>query len=64
MSIKMNQLTNLSGVPKATILFYIKEGLLPQPQKPKPNLHLYSEDCVEILSFIKYLHKKTLIAQL
>lgn len=57
MSIKMNQLTKLSGVPKATILYYIKEGLLPQPEKPKPNLHLYSQDCVEILSFIKYLQK-------
>ena len=57
MSIKMNQLIKLSGVPKATILYYIKEGLLPQPEKPKPNLHLYSQDCVEILSFIKYLQK-------
>ena len=31
--------------------------LLPQPQKPKPNLHLYDESCVEIIGFIKYLQK-------
>jgi len=57
MSMKMNRLVELSGVPKATILYYIKEGLLPQPQKPKPNLHLYSEEALELLEFIKYLQK-------
>ncbi|MEA2028195.1 MAG: MerR family transcriptional regulator [Campylobacterota bacterium] len=53
----MNRLVELSGVPKATILYYIKEGLLPQPEKPKPNLHLYSEEALELLEFIKYLQK-------
>lgn len=57
MSMKMNRLVELSGVPKATILYYIKEGLLPQPEKPKPNLHLYSEEALELLEFIKYLQK-------
>jgi len=57
MSMKMNKLVELSGVPKATILYYIKEGLLPEPQKPKPNLHLYSEETLDILEFIKYLQK-------
>ncbi len=55
MSIKMKELTTLSGVPKATILYYIKEGLLPPPQKPKPNVHLYSKQSIEILDFISYL---------
>jgi len=57
MSMKMNKLVELSHVPKATILYYIKEGLLPQPDKPKPNLHLYSEETLDILEFIKYLQK-------
>jgi len=57
MSMKMNKLVELSGVPKATILYYIKEGMLPEPDKPKPNLHLYSEETLEILDFIKYLQK-------
>ena len=45
----------LSNESKSTILFYIKEGLLPKPQKPKPNVHLYDESFVQILKFIKYL---------
>jgi len=55
MALKMKELMTLSDESKSTILFYIKEGLLPQPQKPKPNVHLYDESCVQILKFIKYL---------
>jgi DNA-binding transcriptional MerR regulator len=55
MGIKMNELIKLTDTPKSTILYYVKEGLLPEPLKPKPNLHLYDERCVEIIKFIKYL---------
>jgi DNA-binding transcriptional MerR regulator len=55
MALKMKELMALSDESKSTILFYIKEGLLPEPQKPKPNVHLYDESCVQILKFIKYL---------
>lgn len=44
-----------TGESKSTILFYVKEGLLPEPEKPKPNLHLYDESCINIIKFIKYL---------
>ena len=44
-----------TGESKSTILYYVKEGLLPEPQKPKPNLHLYDESCINIIKFIKYL---------
>lgn len=47
----------LSDESKSTILYYVKEGLLPQPSKPKPNVHLYDESCVQILKFIKYLQE-------
>ncbi|MEN8146723.1 MAG: MerR family transcriptional regulator [Campylobacterota bacterium] len=57
MSLKMSQLTKLTETPKSTILYYVKEGLLPQPQKPKPNQHLYDERCVDMIQFIKYLQK-------
>ncbi len=53
----MAELTKLSNTSKSTILFYIKEGLLPNPKKPKPNVHLYDEDSVEIINFIKYLQE-------
>lgn len=57
MSLKMKELVELSKESKSTILYYIKEGLLPQPQKPKPNVHLYDEKCVKIIGFIKYLQE-------
>ena len=55
MSLKMKNLMEQTGESKSTILFYVKEGLLPEPQKPKPNLHLYDESSVNIIKFIKYL---------
>jgi len=51
----MKDLSTLTNESKSTILYYIKEGLLPEPLKPKPNMHLYDENCVQILKFIKYL---------
>ena len=55
MSLKMKELMAMTGENKSTILYYIKEGLLPEPSKPKPNVHLYDESCVQIVKFIKYL---------
>jgi len=55
MALKMKELMTLSDESKSTILYYIKEGLLPEPSKPKPNVHLYDDSCVQILKFIKYL---------
>ena len=58
MALKMKHLMEQTGESKSTILFYIKEGLLPEPEKPKPNLHLYDESCINILKFIKYLQNQ------
>jgi len=57
MSLKMADLVAQSGVNKSTILYYVKEGLLPIPKKPKPNVHLYSENSIAILEFIKSLQE-------
>lgn len=57
MQLKMSELVTRSGVSKSTILYYIKEGLLPQPRKPKPNVHLYDEKTLHILEFIKYFQE-------
>ena len=54
---KMSELVKKSDTPKSTILYYIKEGLLPEPQKPKPNQHLYDESSVDMIAFIQYLQK-------
>lgn len=55
MSLKMKDLMLQTNESKSTILYYLKEGLLPEPAKPKPNVHLYDESCVQIIKFIKYL---------
>jgi DNA-binding transcriptional MerR regulator len=55
MALKMKDLMAQSEESKSTILYYVKEGLLPEPSKPKPNVHLYNESCLQILKFIKYL---------
>jgi DNA-binding transcriptional MerR regulator len=57
MALKMKDLVSKSGESKSTILYYLKEGLLPQPQKPKPNVALYDESCINIIKLIKYLQK-------
>jgi DNA-binding transcriptional MerR regulator len=58
MPIKMKQLMEETGESKSTILFYVKEGLLPEPQKPKPNLHLYDESSINTIKFIKYMQNQ------
>ena len=58
MALKMKKLMEETGESKSTILFYVKEGLLPEPEKPKTNLHLYDESCINIIKFIKYLQNQ------
>ena len=53
--LKMNELVKYSNTPKSTVLYYVKEGLLPEPFKDKPNFHLYDKNCIKLLEFIKYL---------
>ncbi len=57
MGLKMATLVKKSGVNKSTILYYLKEGLLPEPKKLKPNLYLYHDSSLAIIKFIKYLQE-------
>lgn len=52
--LKMSELVKRSGESKSTLLYYLNEGLLPQPQRPKANVALYDERCIEIVKFIRY----------
>ena len=66
MSFKMSELVRLSNVPKSTILYYFKEGLLPPAQKPKPNVHIYNNEHIQLIKYIKYMqtNMKCSISQL
>ena len=58
MSIKMANLMKETGETRSTLLFYVKEGLLEEPSKPKPNVHLYSDDSVQRVRLIKTLQNQ------
>lgn len=55
MEYKISEVVSRSGVPKSTILYYIKEGLLPEAKKLKSNVHRYSDTHIEILQYISYM---------
>ncbi|MBU2513454.1 MerR family transcriptional regulator [bacterium] len=53
--LKMRELAEATGVKKPTILFYIKEGLLPAPVKTSPNVAFYPFSFVERINLIRKL---------
>ena len=55
MEFKISELVAKSNTPKSTILYYIKEGLLPQAKKLKSNVHRYNNEHVELIKYIKYM---------
>ncbi|MDM5271661.1 MerR family transcriptional regulator [Sulfurovum sp. zt1-1] len=55
MEYKISELVSKSGVPKSTILYYIKEGMLPEAKKLKSNVHRYSDKHLELLQYINYM---------
>jgi len=58
MDYKMSELVAKTNVPKSTILYYIREGLLPQAIKVKANLHRYNDEHIELIKYIKYMKEK------
>ena len=55
MEYKISQLVSLTNVPKSTILYYIREGMLPKAKKIKSNVHRYSDEHLELIKYIKYM---------
>ena len=55
---KMKELEERTGVGRETIRFYIKEGLLDEPQRPKRNVAVYNEAHVARVSVIKRLQQE------
>ncbi|HWA60938.1 MAG TPA: MerR family transcriptional regulator [Caulobacteraceae bacterium] len=52
---KMRELEKRSGVGRETIRYYIRLGLLPEPERPKPNVAAYSDEHVRRLAVIRRL---------
>jgi len=55
---KISEVVARTGVPKSTILYYIKEGMLPEARKLKPNVHRYNDEHVERLKYIRYMQEE------
>jgi DNA-binding transcriptional MerR regulator len=55
---KMQDLERATGVGRETIRFYIREGLLPQPERPSRNVAWYDPSFVERIRLIKELQQK------
>lgn len=57
-SLKMRELEQETGVGRETIRFYIREGLLPEPERPKRNVARYAQVHVDRLKTIKKLQQE------
>lgn len=57
-SLKMRELEQATGVGRETIRFYIREGLLPEPERLKRNVARYSDVHVDRLKEIKRLQQE------
>lgn len=53
--LKMKELEARTGVGREAIRFYIREGMLPEPEKPRRNVAYYSEEHVRRLLLIRQL---------
>ena len=58
MEYKISELVALTDVPKSTILYYIREGLLPEAKKLKSNVHRYNDEHIELIKYIKYMQQE------
>jgi DNA-binding transcriptional MerR regulator len=54
----MRELEQRSGIGRETIRYYIGLGLLPEPDRPRPNVAIYDERHVARLSTIKRLQSE------
>ena len=55
---KMKELEARTGVSREAIRFYIREGMLPEPERPKRNVAFYSEEHVRRLRAIRKLQEE------
>jgi DNA-binding transcriptional MerR regulator len=55
---KMKELEDRTGIGREAIRYYIREGLLPEPEKPKRNVAIYSEEHVSRINLIRKLQEE------
>lgn len=58
---RMAELERLSGVGREAIRFYIRKGLLPEPERPSRTMAWYSEEHLRLLRTIRRLREEELL---
>jgi hypothetical protein len=63
---RMRELVTATGQTKSTILFYLSQGLLPEPARTGSNTALYHPSCVERIRLIRRLqsHDRLTLAEI
>ena len=58
MGLKIGEIARKSGVPASTIRYYVKEGLLPSPEKVNKKMAYYDESCIKKIETIQHFQGK------
>ena len=56
--LRMRDLVEQTGVPKSTILYYLQQGLLPEPVKTSHNMAYYDPQCITRIRYIQNLQRR------
>jgi len=56
--LRIGELSELTGVSRDTIKFYLKEGLIPRPVKTGKTMSYYDPSCVERIAIIKKMQSE------
>jgi hypothetical protein len=58
MGLKIGEIAKKSGVPPSTIRYYVRQGLLPEPDKVNKSMAYYDERCIESILAIRHLQER------
>ena len=58
MGLKIGEIAKKSGVPPSTIRYYVRQGLLPEPNKVNKSMAYYDEHCIEKIQAIRHLQER------
>lgn len=58
MGLKIGEIAKKSNVPPSTIRYYVRQGLLPEPNKVNKSMAYYDEGCIEKILAIRHLQER------
>ena len=58
MRLKIGEIAKKSSVPPSTIRYYVRQGLLPEPDKVNKSMAYYDERCIGKIQAIRHLQER------